>query len=58
MHKTLTIKWSIVILTMFLLAMLPLGVVYAQGYHIGKPSPQIPVPSIRDGMGMSALDSG
>ena len=30
MHKTLTIKWSIVILTMFLLAMLPLGVVYAQ----------------------------
>lgn len=35
-----------------------LGVVYAQGYHIGKPSPQIPVVSANGGLGASALDSG
>jgi diguanylate cyclase (GGDEF)-like protein/PAS domain S-box-containing protein len=39
-------------------ALAKLGVVYAQGYYIGKPSPQIPVVSEASGIGPSVLDSG
>ncbi|MCU7807052.1 MAG: EAL domain-containing protein, partial [Candidatus Thiodiazotropha sp. (ex Semelilucina semeliformis)] len=35
-----------------------LGVNYAQGYHIGRPSSQIPVISSATGLGTPVLDHG